>query len=96
VPHEASRHDRDGDARLLVDGLEPLTEVLLDVPVQDGQVGLAGPGVAQAGPVQIGVLGRVFVRGLHGIPADLVPRSAAVSDALHQGSLHWTCAIVQR
>jgi hypothetical protein len=29
APHEGSRHDRDGDARLPAEGGEPVTEVLL-------------------------------------------------------------------
>ena len=82
-PDTDSRHHGDGDAWLPVQGLEPVTEALLGVAAQDGQVGLAGPGLAHARPVQVGHLGRVFVRGLDGVPAE--PWSAVlVGDALRQ------------
>jgi hypothetical protein len=65
-------------------GGEPVTEVLLGVTAQGGQVGLAGPGVAEAGLVQAGHLGRLFVRGGDGVPVDHVRRPALAGDALHQ------------
>ena len=83
-PDKGSCHHRDGDARLLATGGEPVAEVLLGVPAQGGQVGLAGPGVAQAGPVQVGHVGRLFVRGGDGVPGDHGRRPALVGDALHQ------------
>ena len=62
-PDKGARHHRNGDARLVAKGREAVTEVLLGVTAQGGQVGQASPGVAQAGPVQVGHLGRLFVGG---------------------------------
>ena len=55
APISGSRHQGGWGAWLPVHGLEPVTDVLLGVASQDGRVGLAGPGVAHAGPVLVGL-----------------------------------------
>ena len=60
-PHEGSRHDGDGDARLLVNGVEPVTEVLLCVEYDGANTGLTGE-LDQA--ALYSVLNRILAFGL--------------------------------